>query len=327
MNMKKIYKTLIIITILVLIGIGLYIGYVYVSDYLEDKARDRERINSKTLTEYVKTHDYEYVDSSDEALEFYGKDVKCSALNSKNILAFYNDYLILDDYSVYETTFASGKYYSNDEQCKKVETDLNFKAVKKSNYEYIFITEDNKLYNFYEGTFKEKHYFEYSGIIAKDEIFSFVRSLSTEGDKRVVEVLKTNGNLYKQSYKILYENGKTILELLDEEIILSKDIYGNILDFEYSNMIFTSPYSFKDIEEQTITKLITNNGLYLGKYIETEECKKYEDVPCEVKLVKSDIYEKFKDDIKYVDSNFIFTNDNYIIKTNMLTNGLDKEVK
>ena len=37
---------------------------------------------------------YNYVNSSDEQLDFYAEDIRCSDILDKKILAFYNDYLI-----------------------------------------------------------------------------------------------------------------------------------------------------------------------------------------------------------------------------------------
>ena len=82
----------------------------------------------------------------------------------------------------------------------------------------------------------------------------------------------------------------------------------------------------KEIQPQ-ITLILSDKGLYTLKEIETDECKKYQDINCELKLVESEIYKKYNSDIKYIGSEYTMLNDFSIIKTYLFSYELDKEVK
>ena len=59
---------------------------------------------------------------------------------------------------------------------------------------------------------------------------------------------------------------------------------------------------------------------------ETTKDKRYTDIEIDFDKWK-EIYNKYKADIKYIDTNYIFTTDNNIIATDMLCRDLDREVK
>jgi len=72
-----------------------------------------------------------------------------------------------------------------------------------------------------------------------------------------------------------------------------------------------------------MVKLITDKGIYVLRENITEECSKYEDIKCELKLELSDIYAKYKDDIKYLGLEYTILKDNNIISTDIFYANLD----
>ncbi len=73
-----------------------------------------------------------------------------------------------------------------------------------------------------------------------------------------------------------------------------------------------------------IVRIVSDKGLF---YIKQTSEQQYIDVEPTYELVKSEIYDKYKTDVKYIDAKYIFTTDNNIIETYILCREIDKEVK
>lgn len=333
---KKFFKIISIIAVLAVLGTGVFLGYLYLKEVFEEKRLNDERINdSKTLTRYIENHDWDHTKSSEEILEFHAQNIKCDAIDKQEILYYDNGILILKDYSIYETIFMGDKLFSNDQQCKKIEFDVEIENILIIYNTPAILGKDNKTYVIQDNKLTEDDlsYDENSlrGMSLRNkDIVKYIRdSYNDETKQYEVFVIKKDGNLYKQYYSYEFDKKTTKYkyEFIKEEIMLSSEKYGNISDIEYSREIRIDNETQKILNEDIITKIITDKGLYHAKYIETEECEKYEDVECKTEIVLSEIYNKYSDDIKYMNTRYTFTNDNNIIETNILTSELDKEVK
>jgi len=308
---------------------------------------NNERINSSTLMEYVKTHDwahlkYKYKDDAYlydvYSMEYAGENFKCNVLNNKNVIAVYDEYMFLEDYSIYK--FSLVNLYSNNQNCMEINPGIHIKEIK-NNGEYI-IDENNDLYIFTpykannnepivtkieHNTWGSEIYYDYikeEGVKGLYSIDSNYNSTEKRTEK-VMWVLKTDGNLYKQLY---YDKNINDYELVKEEIIFSKEKYGKIKNITYGNNVYDNEFDYgiylKDTQVLTLT---TDTGYYFLDVIKTNDCVKYEDVKCEVAIEKSKIFKKYSDDIKYIGINYTILKDNTIINTNILSYDLDKDVK
>lgn len=330
--MKK--KIIIIVISIVLIGLVAG-GIFFVADGgLKHYQMNNQRINDCTsLSKYVEYHDAYYMtvvnnnSSIEDFLEFHAKNIKCDVINEKNIL-YYDDegfdfdigLLILDDYTLYETAFNNDKLYSNGQQYKKIETDIEIKQMKVLFNKPYFISNDDKYYKIENKELKELNvnymaYYEYAQYttLLKDD--SIKKTISRDRDNIVV--IKNDGQVYKQEYK--YNSNDETYNLISETVLLSNEEYGNVLDCVYSQWQYEPDPTKKDI-----VTVVSDNGLYYLK--QTSEQQYIDSVPTK-ELVLSDIYNKYKTDIKFIDSNYIFTTDNNIIRTHMLCRDIDKEVK
>lgn len=324
--MKKVFKVLIIIIVAVVVAVSLYWGFFYLSEKVRDSKLDNERINgSTTLSKYIEYHDTEHTRDTFTSVNFYAENIKCELLKDKKILYFYdygwdNGILILDDYTIYETAFKSDKVYSNGEQYKKIELEIEIKQMKIFSGRPVFITKNNKYYwminkELSEINTNDMSCYEYSYMTTLLNDNSIRKVISRDGD--TIIVIKDDGQVYKQEYK--YNNNNETYNLLNETLLLANKDYGNIIDCEYNQWQYEPIPNKKDI----IT-VVSDTGLY---YLKQTSDQQYIDTEPTKEMVASDIYNKYKSDIKYMDATFIFTTDNNIIKTGMLCRDIDKEVK
>ena len=147
--MKKIFKIIGIIVIVIVVLIGGLLAYYEISDSLRAKKLYNERINADTLMEYVKTHGLNYLNCDGNNcydMYFIKEKLKCDALN--NVIVMYGDYFITKDNEIYDISF--NELYSNNQNCKKRETDIKIKDIKYENYpsynRIIFLDSNNNVF-------------------------------------------------------------------------------------------------------------------------------------------------------------------------------------
>lgn len=330
---KKIFKIISVLIVIVIVGIGCYIGFLRLSKIERNIRLDKERKNSKTLMEYVANHDDIHVHSFENAMFFVTKDFICEDLKNKDILYLSDDTMITSDYTIYDIlTNDSSSTFSNNQHCKKVENDLGIKGILKSNYNrFYLVAKDNKhyIYKTNDNAETKKHFIpvekELNNPLYENSLdFNIISKyffLSTDYDYktgiRTYLVIK-DGNIVEMTYDNLNN-------FISEEVIYSKEDYGYIKLAKYDYELNFGSY-IKEIQPQ-ITLILSDKGLYTLKEIETDECKKYQDINCELKLVESEIYKKYNSDIKYIGSEYTMLNDFSIIKTYLFSYELDKEVK
>mgnify|MGYP001625248088 FL=1 len=356
--MKKVFKKIGMVVIVIVALVIAYQVYIVISDKVNDynvkKEQEKlqeERINAKTLMEYVKTHDSKYIQCDDENncntynMAFTTKDFKCDALD--NIKAFTSDYFITKDNEIYDISF--NELYSNNQNCKKREIDKKIKDIKYENQgsynRIIFLDSNNNV--FYDDLTKyDEEHFSIQNKILKDNNIQMIFP-STIDTKLIKEyykndnfyqdwettilVLKRDNKLYKQVYidNSYYINNqyKHNINFKSEEIYKSLEEYGNIQQIAMSDYYSNNNGKSYKLEDNTITTIISDKGYYYLEEIKTDECIKYKDIECKLELKESEIYKRFSKDIKFIGEQYTILSDNSIIDTNYLTYPLDKDLK
>lgn len=328
--MKKAFKILSIVAVVVILILALFICGMFALKGIDKLIKRNERINkSTTLSKYIEYHDFEYTQSTLTEMDFLSEDIKCDLLNDKNILYFNNDYydgndemgiLILEDYTIYKTAFDSEMTYSNGQQYIPIETDVKIKDFKEIHYELYLIGEDDKYYSIKNGEIAEllsenttKYKYAQVTTLLADKTIKKVISIDID----TVVVIKEDGQIYKQEYKFDSTNIK--YNLISEELILSSEKCGKVIDCLYTHLSTEADTS----KTQPII-VISEKGLYYLKEISEQQ---YIDTEATYEMVESDIYSKYKNDIKYMNREYIFTTDNNITWTGMLCRDIDPEVK
>lgn len=328
--MKKGVKIVVIILVTIVSIIAILIAGVFAMDFLEDIKLRNERINkSTTLSKFVEYHDWKHVGGTLGALEFHAKDIKCDLLENKKILYYDGDYffsnnkitgiLILDDYTIYETAFNSDMLYSNGQQYKKLDINVKIKRLQTQYSNLYLIGEDNKSYviNSEKKIINES---EPNGVIEKhllkdDSIISFKRVVLDDGTARYI-VLKKDGQIYEQQYESKYSSAesKHIVKRINEKVLYSNNEYGYIKYFTYGNIG----------THNGMGSIVSDKGVYWAK--ETVE-QQYIDIEPTYELVLSEVYNRYKSDILYVNSEYVFTKDKNIVSIDALIRDLDKDMK
>lgn len=326
--MKK--KIILIIVSVVIIVVGYIAWEMFISDFIRNLQRDNNRINNcTTLSKYVEYHSMGYVENMNDEMSFYAENIKCDILNDKSIKHLYDDtwdniLLVLSDNTIYQTAFRSDKVFSNGQQYKQTGTDIQIKRVQKQDNAMILASEDNNYYKIEDGCeIKEierigiynNNFIDNESII---KIQGYYKPTNDGNTKKVYLTLKTDGQIYEQEYETKYNSttDKTDYILKNEKILFSNADYGHITDFKDGTL---SHYNINGV-----TKIVSDKGLF---YIKQTNDQQYIDTEPVYEMVASDIYNKYKADIKYIDTNYIFTTDNNIIATDMLCRDLDREVK
>lgn len=327
--MKKILKLLFIIFGIYIIGCGIYWGYFNISEKMKINKLNNERINSKTLSEYINSHDFYHmvtINGNDEPeyyLSFVAQNIEFDLSKDKNILYYNHEFiseygfkgiLILDDYTIYETAFNNEKSYSNGKKYKQIETNIEIKRMQIHYNEPYFVSKDNKYYKINKNSktleeieYIRDNYLAYSTL--QDESIKKIIGFYNKLEGRNYLVLKNDGQVYIQQYE---DDNK----LIKEEIFLSNKEYGNIIDLEY----MYSPLT----KENSITKILSDKGLYYLKQTNESECIDTNPI---YKIIESEIYKKYKEDIYFINKDYILTKDNNIINTETICRDLDKDVK
>ena len=346
--MKKIFKIVGIIVIVIVVLIGGLLAYYEISDSLRAKKLYNERINADTLMEYVKTHSLNYLNCDGNNcydMYFIKEKLKCDALN--NIKYLQNDYFLTNDNEIYNISF--NELYSNNQNCKKRETDIKIKDIKYENYpsynRIIFLDSNNNVFYDDLTEYDKEHYFIQNKILKDNNIqmiFSgtidskllkeyYKNDIFYQDWEYTILVLKRDNKLYKQVYidNSYYLNSeyKHNINFKSEEIYKSLEEYGNIQQITMSNYYRNNNGKSYKLKEKTITTIISDKGYYYLDEIETDECKKYKDIECELELKESEMYKRFSKDIKFIGGQYTLLSDNSIIDTSYLTYPLDKDLR
>ena len=315
--MKKIFKIIGIIVIVIVVLIGAVFGYTKIKQSM----MNNERRNANTLMEYVKTHSWEYLDCSDSnCLDMHFEENKfiCD-IDYNNIKYFQSGYFVTKNNEIYDISF--DKLYSNNQNCKKREIDIDVSNIQ----DYYIFSKNNKIYNVRD--LEEEYITDYSQIYLLDK--NIIKIISSDYDNGKINVLVfKDNNIYKQTYNITNgENGFNKITFEKEELYKSLEEYGNIKYITFEPYLYTNSGKNIQLEENTITTIFSDKGYYYLEEIITDECKKYQDIECELEFKESEIYKRFSNNVKYVGQTYTILSDNSVIQTKYLTYPLDKDLR
>lgn len=286
--MKKIL--LIILSILMITGCG---------SKKEEETTEKEILH---LSEY-------FIDKSINNIGI----LTCSVLNNEKIMYanYALNYFILENGDIYKFVYGSNKIYSNNEQCMKIDTDVKIKTFK---YNY-FLGTDGNYYNISVDSddiaLKQVTVSGYDATLYNDTNVIDFKSTNVpdeySGWYSAYYVLKSDG-IHNLIVLSSYDNSGTLnYSTVKDELLYKTSDYGNIIRFESSY-------------KEGVTLILSNTGLYIKQEVKTEECSKYADIKCETKMVSNELYQKYKNDFKYVDSYRIIADNNGFYSTsNILT--------
>ena len=348
--MKKVFKIIGIIVIVIIALVIAYQVFIVISDKIDDnnvrKEQEKlqeERRNAKTLTDYIKTRSckYSWYEGCSYDLTVLTEDFKCDALD--NIKVLDNNYLITKDNEIYDISF--NDLYSNNQNCKKKDTNIDIKNIVSIGGidNYLILTKNNKLYSINSINRDNEMKGQYPSfaktllndnnithIIHTDQNNNYDDNMSRE---IMALVLKKDNKIYKQYYnekEIYNDNIQTFdykITFKREEVYKSLEEYGNIQHIDLSNFYIGSSGKNYQLEDNTITTIISDKGYYYLEEIKTDECIKYKDIECKLELKESEIYKRFSKDIKFIGEKYTILSDNSIIETRKLTYPLDKDLK
>ena len=324
--MKKIFKIIVIIVIVIVVLIGAVFGYTKIKQSM----MNNERRNARTLMEYVKTHSWEYLDCSDSnCLDMHFEENKfiCD-IDYNNIKYFQSGYFVTKNNEIYDISF--GKLYSNNQNCKKATLDTNIKAIK-GNY---VLDKNNNLYTLQQNDRGKRILQEYSNALSYEKTIidlmnndniDYIYNITSDYSKGEIYalILKSDNNIYK----LIYKDGSGSVVFDKEELYKSLEEYGNIKYITFEPYLYTNSGKNIQLEENTITTIFSDKGYYYLEEIITDECKKYQDIECELEFKESEIYKRFSNDVKYVGQTYTILSDNSVIQTKYLTYPLDKDLR
>lgn len=324
--MKKIFKIIGIIVIVIVVLIGAVFGYTKIKQSM----MNNERRNARTLMEYVKTHSWEYLDCSDSnCLDMYFVENKfiCD-IDYNNIKYFQSGYFVTKNNEIYDISF--GKLYSNNQNCKKATLDTNIKAIK-GNY---VLDKNNNLYTLQQNDRGKRILQEYSNALSYEKTIidlmnndniDYIYNITSDYSKGEIYalILKSDNNIYK----LIYKDGSGSVVFDKEELYKSLKEYGNIQEIVTSNYYTSNSGKDYQLEDNTITTIISDKGYYYLDEVKTDECSKYKDIECKLELKESEIYKKFSKDIKYIGQQYTILSDDSVIRTGYLTYPLDKDLR
>lgn len=245
------------------------------------------------------------------------KDFICDVTDEVGIKYLTYNYLILNDGSLYERLSNGNQLYSNNQKCKKVDTDIKFEAkngklIGNDGKGYIFVNsangtyiEENELYSSEKYMVKDPSIVDYKQIDMRNGD-KYLHSNSDSFYYSKFIVLKTDGSVYETYYKVYYNEYNTPSKVVESKVLYSAEDYGKIKYFR----INPNDYYLNDV-------LVTENGYYMEMEVETEECKKYADVACEVRMVKAPLYDLIKDRIVYLGLDFSLLDDKSIVDSHI----------
>lgn len=226
----------------------------------------------------------------------------CDDLKNSEILFFDYTDLVLNN-NRYSALIDTDKQYSNNQQCKLFSDKKIERVVLTASpwFRTIYFI-DNKPYQISGDEFvliNKKYNEERYLMMTENNIKSFYYYSEQHKNGDTLSnylALKDDGNVY--FYTISNVNG-TYKITASSEIYYDSKIYGKIDYF----------YFEKGHEDNDYVIILSKNGLYTNEEVETEECKKYEDIKCEYSLVLNKDYFEISDKIIYFNKDIMVDKD------------------
>lgn len=176
--------------------------------------------------------------------------------------------------------------YANQQNCKEAEFSgevvsiLDNKIVKGKDNQLYYMNSQTNVAAYSMVTATDNSYPIYALLFSDPTISKIV---TIDQGKGIYYALKTDGNIYK--IVVSRADMQSPYQLTSSEIIYSKDTYGKIEDFYYSNSNPSVTYIWT--ADKVMRMLKTNE----------EECSKYADVECKYQLSEDTILTKYQDKV------------------------------
>ncbi len=202
----------------------------------------------------------DYFVSKDEN-NFYNKKMKFLASN----------FIIDEDGQVYDMSLT--RLYSNGQNCRISSFSVPIVALLDSSVgmgndlKYYYMNANNNSSAYSEVDISDNSYGLYDVLF---KIPLVVKIVTVNQNSGLYYVLKSDGNVYK--YVITRGGSQNSFAIVSNEIVYSKEEYGFITDFNYSNSAIGTTY------------ILSNEKFYKMVMTNRNECSKYADVECKYEL-------------------------------------------
>lgn len=186
-----------------------------------------------------------------------------------------SNFVVDDNGQVYDISLA--KLYSNNQNCFISDFSVPIVAMFDNSIgmgndsKYYYMNSNNNVKAYSEVSISDNSYGLYDVLF---KIPSVIKIVTVDQSLGVYYLLKNDGNVYK--YVITRSDPQSPLTIVSSEVVYSKEEYGFITDFNYSNNAVNSTYILSDI---SFYRMVVSNK---------DSCNKYADVECVYDL-KNDV--------------------------------------
>ena len=194
---------------------------------------------------------------------------------SKKMTFLDSNFIVDEDGKVYDMSLS--KVYSNNQNCRVSNFSIPIVAILDntigmgSDLKYYYMNANNSVSAYSEVGVSDSSYGLYDVLF---KIPLVVKIVTVDQSSGIYYLLKNDGNIYK--YVITRSDSQSPFSIVSSEVIYSKENFGFITDFNYSNNAIATTYILSD--EKFYRMVMTNK----------DECSKYADVECRFEL-KNDL--------------------------------------
>ena len=212
--------------------------------------------------------------ASEFVCDYFVSKSENSSYNKK--MKFLDSNFIVDESgTVYDLSLS--KVYSNNQNCRVSNFTIPIVAILDNNIgmgsdlKYYYMNASNSVSAYSEVSVSDSAYSLYDVLF---KIPLVVKIVTVDQSSGVYYLLKSDGNIYK--YVVTRSDAQSPFSIVSSEVVYSKENFGFIIDFNYSNNAIATTYILSD--EKFYRMVMTNK----------EECSKYADVECRFDL-KNDL--------------------------------------
>ena len=195
--------------------------------------------------------------------------------NNKKMKFLGSNFIVDEDGNVYDMSLA--KAYSNNQNCRVSNFSVPIVAILDNtigmgnDLKYYYMNASNSVSAYSEVSVSDSSYGLYDVLF---KIPLVVKIVTVDQSSGTYYLLKNDGNIYK--YVVTRSDAQSPFSIVSSEIVYSKENFGFITDFNYSNNAIATTYILSD--EKFYRMVATNK----------DECSKYVDVECQFDL-KNDL--------------------------------------
>ena len=294
--MKK--KIIILLSITILFSFGCDKEVVSENNDVSNKVEEKTLKN--VIIDFIKNDD-------STKYSYFNPNIACTVLKTEKIIYAKKSYFILDNGDIYTFPLDKRDHQNPSLSCQKYNTPIKIKEVRgdrlidNNGNLYVFVRElgESKC-----NDFLPKCLLLQDKTFINDQFYYIDKNKYPDGNNYTYNslyALKSDGNIYDV---IFARNSQTYKNIIyKQSIAFSKNEYGFIKSFHF--------WDTQDKDKSNIKfSMFTDDNYYFIKKIENDEHP--------LKLVKSNIYAKYKDEIKFANEHIIILKDNTTFDTNIL---------